>query len=108
MKDYKVVHFSDEFNLDDINEALSATDDIIYYTRDLNEKNEFHVVNYKEGDFTITPFITQMFNFYKTNKLSHLVKESKVKGNDKFAIIVNTNEDLINRLKNDLNLLLKK
>ena len=40
MKDYKVVHFSEEFTMDDINEAMSSQDDILYFTRYVAEKNE--------------------------------------------------------------------
>jgi len=109
MKDYKVVHFSEEFSMDDINEAMSFQDDIIYYTRNISEKKEFHIVNSKKGEFTLTPFVTQLFNFYQKNeKLSGLIGESKVKGNDTFAIIMDTNDNLINQLKKDLNILLKK
>ena len=109
MKEYKIVHFSDEFTFEDINEAMSLQDDILYFTRLVPEKNELHIVNHKNGSFTLTPFITQVFNFYKQNeKLSHLVKEAKVKGNDNFAIVLNTNDELINQLKKDLNILLKK
>lgn len=109
MKEYKVVHFSDEFTMEDINEAMSFQDDILYFTRHITEKNEFHIVNYKDGEFTLTPFITQLFNFYKSyEKLSDLVSEAKVKGNDKFSIIINANDELINQIKKDLNSLLKK
>jgi len=109
MKDYKVVHFSDEFSMDDINEAMSFQDEIIYYTRYIIEKNEFHIVNHNGGEFTLTPFISQLFNFYSTNeKLSPFVTKTKVKGNDTFTIILNVNEELVNRIKDDLNTLLKK
>ena len=109
MKDYKVVHFSDEFTMDDINEAMSFQDDIIYFTRQITEKNEFHIVNHKNGEFTLTQFVTQLFNFYKNDKnLSPLVSESKVKGNDSFTIVLNANEKLITQIKKDLNILLKK
>jgi len=109
MKDYKVVHFSDEFSMEDISEAMSFQDDILYFTREITEKNEFHIVNHKNGEFTLTQFVTQLFNFYNTDKnLSSLVRESKVKGNDTFAIITNADENLIARIKKDLNILLKK
>ena len=109
MKDYKVVHFSDEFSMDDINEAMSNQDDIIYFTRQITEKNEFHIVNHKGGEFTLTQFVTQLFNFYKNDKnLSPLISESKVKGNDSFAIILNAGDNLIEQIKKDLNILLKK
>jgi hypothetical protein len=108
MRENKIVHFSDDFTIEDINEAMSNQDDILYFSRHISEKNEFHIVNYKEGDFTITPFVSQLFNFYKANKLEHLVSESKLKGNESFAIIMNASDELINQLKKDLNTLLKK
>jgi hypothetical protein len=109
MKEYKVVHFSDDFTIDDINEAMVHQDDILYFTRHLSEKNEFHVVNYKDGEFTLTSFISQLFNFYKNDKsLSKIIGESKIKGNDSFTIIQNVNDNLINQIKKDLNILLKK
>jgi len=109
MEEYKVVHFSEDFTMEDINEAMSNQDDIIYFTRMLTEKNEFHIVNYKEGEFTLTQFVTQLFNFYGNDKnLTNIVKEAKVKGNDSFTIVLNANDDLINQIKKDLNILLKK
>jgi len=109
MKDYKVVHFSNDFSMEDISEAMSFQDDILYFTREITEKNEFHIVNHKNGEFTLTQFVTQLFNFYQNDKkLSPLVSESKVKGNDSFTIILNANENLISQIKKDLNILLKK
>jgi len=109
MEDYKIVHFSNEFSMEDINEAMSFQDDIIYFTRYITEKNEFHIVNHNKGEFTLTPLVTQLFNFYSNDKnLSPLVKESKVKGNDAFTIVLNVNEGLIEQIKKDLNTLLKK
>jgi hypothetical protein len=105
----KVLHFSDGFSLDDINNVLSSKDGILYYTRQISEKNEFHIINHKDGTMTITPFITQLLNYYNTNKQTQtIIRESKVKGNEKFAIITNTNQVLIEQLKKDLNILLKK
>lgn len=109
MKEYKVVHFSEDFTLDDINEAMSYQDDILYFTRYIPEKNEFHVVNHKNGEFTLTSFVTQLFSFYKNDKkLTNLVSEAKVKGNDSFTIILNTKQELVEQIKKDLNTLLKK
>ncbi|MFW5848006.1 MAG: hypothetical protein ACOCVF_03740 [bacterium] len=109
MNKYKVVHFSDEFTIEDINNVMSSKEGVLYFTRYIPEKNEFHIVNHKKGEFTITPFVTQIFNFYNNNKnLSGLVKESKVKGNETFAIITNVRENLLTQLKKDLNTLLKK
>jgi hypothetical protein len=109
MKDYKIVHFSYDFSMEDINEAMSFQDEIIYYTREITEKKEFHIVNHKGGKFPLTPFVTQLFNFYsKDANASKFIGESKVKGNNNFSIIVNANDKLINQLKKDLNVLLKK
>ena len=105
----KVLHFLEGFSLDEVNNVLLTKPEVIYYTRYISETNEFLVVNNKRGDFTITPFITQLLEYYKkNNELSNLVKESKVKGNDSFSIILNVNEELINQIKKDLNQLLKK
>ena len=72
------------------------------------KKHEFHVVKYKDGKFNITQFTTQLFGFYKNNEqLSILITETTIKGNDSFAIISNTNDNLIEHLKKDLNILLK-
>lgn len=109
MTNNKVLHFLDGFSMNEINDVLSTKPDTIYYTRYIQESNEFHVINNNNGKFEITPFITQLFDFYSKNeKLSGLIKESKVKGNKSFSIIMNTNEELINKLKNDLNVLLNK
>lgn len=105
----KVLHFSEGFSITEINDVLSTKPDVIYYTREISENNQFHVVNNKKGDFVITPFIIQLFEYYKKNdKLSTLIKESKVKGNDIFSIIINTNDELINQIKRDLNQMLNK
>lgn len=105
----KVLHFSEGFSLDEINNVLSNKQEVIYYTRYIPENNEFHIVNNKNGSFTITKFMTQLLEHYnKISELSNLITETKIKGNDKFAIIINTNEQLMNQIKKDLNLLLKK
>jgi len=109
MKDYKIVHFSDDFTMEDINEAMEHQDEILYFTREIAEKNEFHIVNHKNGEFTVTQFVSQLFNFYQNDKnLSKIVSEAKVKGNDSFTVVINANEDLINQIKKDLNILLKR
>ncbi len=105
----KVLHFSEGFSLVEVNEVLLTKPNVIYYTRYIPENNELHIVNNKKGEYEITSFITQLFEYYKNNNgLSNLIKESKVKGNDSFSIIINTNEELINQLKKDLNKLLNK
>lgn len=109
MKEYKVVHFSDEFTMDDISEAMSFQDEIIYFTREITEKKEFHIVNHKKGKFPLTPFVSQLFEFYtKDNSMKGITNETKIKGNDNFTIVLNANDKLIDQLKEDLNILLKK
>lgn len=108
MNNNKVLHFSDGFSLNDINNLLSENNDILYYTRILSEKNEFHVVKHKNGKFTITTLLTQLFEFYKKNEnFSKLISNSTLKGNNDFTIVSNVNENLTNQLKSDLNKLLK-
>ena len=105
----KVLHFSEGFTLDEVNEVLLTKPDVVYYTRYIPENNQLHIVNNNGGSFTLTSLVTQLFEFYKKDEqLSQLIKESKVKGNDSFSIIINTNEELNNQIKKDLNKLLKK
>lgn len=105
----KVLHFLEGFSVNEINDVLSKRDDVIYYTRYIPENNEFHIVKHKDGQFVMTPFISQLFNYYKNNeKLSEKLSNSKLKGNDNFVIITDANTDLIIQLRNDLNHLLKK
>lgn len=104
----KVVHFSEEFSLTEINSVMKSKDSVIYYTRYIAESNEFHIVRHKDGKVVITQFITQLFNYYKNNEgLSVLISEVKIKGNEKFSIIMNPSNELITQLKKDLNILLK-
>jgi hypothetical protein len=105
----KVLHFLEGFSVNEINDVLSKKDDVVYYTRYIPEKNEFHIVKHRDGDFVMTPFVSQLFNFYKKNESSeNLLSDVKIKGNDNFVIITSSNIELITRLKNDLNVLLKK
>ena len=104
----KVLHFLEGFSINEINYVLSKRDEIIYYTRYISETKEFHIVKHKDGNFVMTPFISQLFNFYKKNDtLCEKLSNVKVKGNDNFAIITNTDQELINQIKRDLNILLK-
>jgi len=109
MGNNKVVHFSEEFSMNEINTVMKGRDEVIYYTRYIAEKNEFHIVRYKDSEIIITPFMTQLFNYYKNNEgLSNLISDSKIKGNDNFSIILNPSTELITQIKKDLNVLLKK
>lgn len=110
MNNSKVVHFSDEFSCDEINKYLIECPDIYYYTRYIPEKNEFHIVkNNNKGNISITPLISQLFKFYENDtNYSKLLTETKVKGNENFAILINTNNNLNEKLKKDLNVLLKR
>lgn len=104
----KVLHFLDGFSLNEINDVLSKRSDIIYYTRYIPESNEFHIIKHKDGNFVMTSFISHLFNFYKNNQsLSEKISNVKLKGNDNFTIITNTNQELITQIKHDLNILLK-
>lgn len=105
----KVLHFLEGFSLNEINDVLSKRDEVVYYTRYIPESNEFHIVKHKKGNFVITPFISQLFNFYKNNEsLSEKLTNVKIKGNDNFAIITDSDQELINQIKKDLNVLFKK
>lgn len=105
----KVLHFLEGFSLNEINDVLSKRSEVIYYTRYIPENNEFHIIKHKDGNFVITPFISQLFDFYKKNDaLCEKISNIKVKGNDNFSIITNIDQELLNQLKKDLNILLKK
>lgn len=104
----KVLHFLEGFSLNEINAVLSKRDEVVYYTRYIPESNEFHIVKHKDGNFVMTSFISQLFDFYKKNDtLCEKLSNVKIKGNDNFTIISNTNQELINQIKRDLNILLK-
>lgn len=104
----KIIHFSDGFSSLEINDVLSKRTEVIYYTRVISDKKEFHIVNYRKGSFKITSLVTQLFDFYKKNEnLSKLIENCKIKGNDNFTIIDNIDEELINIIKKDLNKLIK-
>lgn len=102
----KIVHFSEESTLDDINDFLKNKNGILYFTRYIPNKKQFHIINHDNGEFEITPFITKLLDFYKKRNIKF--DKINIKGNDTFAILMNVNNDMVNILKNDLNKLLKK
>lgn len=109
MAEHKVVHFNEDFTLKDIEEALSSRDDIAYFTRYLQEKGEFHIVKRAGGELNVTPFVSELFGFYKkVDGLPPLIESTRIKGNDTFAIIMSVKDEIIERLRQDLNILLKK
>jgi len=109
MNNNKVLHFSGEFKMDDISSILNKNQDVIYYTRYIEDKKELHIVNHKKGEFNIMKLISELFNHYKKDEqLAILLSNIKMKGNMNFTIINNIDEEFANKLKNDLNNLLKK
>lgn len=107
MKEYKIIHFSSDFSMEDINKVMESKYDVLYYTREV--KNELHIVNHKSGKFTITPFMSELLGYYKKNeKLATLLENTRLKGNDNFSILSNANGDIVTKIKQDLNNLLKK
>lgn len=110
MEKPKVVHFSEDFTLENILDYLKDKNDILYYTRTLNDNKEFHIIKYNENAFfEIDKLQSGLFDFYKKNKtILPFLKKLKTRGNSNFIIIENINLDFINKLKNDLNNVLKK
>lgn len=106
----KIIHFPSDFTFDDINKILSKKDDILYYTRIMEDKNEFHLIKYNENaSFKIQSFGTQLLDFYsKNSQTKNIIKDIKIKGNDNFAILENISSELIEKLKDDFNKLLIK
>lgn len=106
----RVLHFDQEFTIKEIVDYLSNNDNVFYYTRLLKEGNELHVVKYNDkAYFKINSLISQLFKFYDgNNKTKSLIEGARIKGNDKFIIIENMNVKLSDRLKVDLNRLLRK
>ena len=103
-----IIHFlSEGVSLKDINTIMKNKNEQ-YYTVEFNDRKELHIVKYNEGYFKVNEMIIQLFEFYKKNKIN-LDNNITIKGNNEFAIIYNvSNSNLINRIKNDLNVLLKK
>ena len=108
--EFKVLHFSQEFSLDEIINYLKDKKDILYFTRTLKENKEFHVIKHDDtAFFKLSILESELLKHYeKVNGLSNLVKGVTVKGNDKFAVVENVHPNIINRMKNDLNKLLLK
>ena len=102
-----IIHFlSEDISLKEIN-SLMKTKNEQYFSVLFNEKNELHIVKHDKGYFKINEMITELFNFYEKNNI--LANKLSIKGNDNFTIIYNINNpELINRIKTDLNTLLKK
>jgi hypothetical protein len=110
MKTNKVLHFESGFSASEINTYLDGNVDTLYFTRNIDDKNELHVVKYSENaQFKLTGFVSQILKFYEKNTdFVKYLKDVKLKGNDNFVIIENTNPNLIEKLKNDFNTLLIK
>lgn len=104
----KVLHFPKDFSLKEIGKILENREDILYYTRIVN--NELHLIKYnKEGFFNSQKLIESLFKHYEKNDiLKNLLSGTKIKGNDNFSIINNVSDKLIEKLKDDLNKLLLK
>ena len=78
-----------------------------YYTVNFNNRNELHIVKHNNGYFKVNEMLIQLFEFYKNNKIE-LDKDISIKGNNDFVVINNINNiELKNRIKTDLNILLK-
>lgn len=107
---FKIIHFSEEFSLNEINNYLAENIDILYYTRTLKENTEIHIVKcVDDAFFKLSTLISELIKMYNKNvEINKLIKNIKIKGNDKFIIIENINLNFINKLKNDLNKLLIK
>lgn len=105
----KILHFPGDFTANEISKILEKRNDVLYYTRQINE-NEFHLVKNNESSFfKVFPFETQLLKFYESNKdFKDLIKGIKLKGNDNFSIIENASPELIEKLKKDFNKLLIK
>ncbi|MDY0270306.1 hypothetical protein [Trichloromonas sp.] len=106
----RVVHFSDDFSIEEITNYLKDKSDILYYTRTLKEGKEFHLVKYNDSAFfEMHKLQSELFKFYNNNiSLKPHLKGLKIKGNSNFSITENMNPIIVNKIKNDLNNILKK
>jgi hypothetical protein len=106
----KILHFPEDFSLEEINKVLKNRSDILYYTRYIKENNQFHLVKHNNtAFFSMQVFESQLLNFYDSkSELKKIVNGAKIKGNDNFAIIENISNDLMEKLKNDFTKLLTK
>lgn len=108
-KKENVLHFDSDFTLSEINTFLNLKKDTLYFTKTLNEKSEFHIVKHTESDFKLTIFLSQLLKYYEKNtELKKHLENVKLKGNNNFVIVENADHILIEKLKNDLNILLIK
>lgn len=106
----KVLHFPSDFSLEEIEKLLENRKDIIYFTRLLNDGNEFHLVKHKkDGFFKLQTLESQLLKYYEQYKeLKPLLNGIKIKGNDDFAIVSELSPIIIEKLKTDFNKLLTK
>lgn len=105
-----VLHFTQEFTMDDINSYMEGNNDVLYYTRTQTDKDEFHIIKSTNGgSFDITGLGTQLLKHYESiNGMNKLVNGVTIKGNGNFLIMNNVSEKLSDKLKTDLNNLLIK
>jgi hypothetical protein len=102
------IHFSgNDTSLSDIRNIMQSRKEQ-YYTVDFTDKNELHIVKYNESaQFKVTEMVEELFKFY--NGKIKLNEDIKIKGNNSFTIISNLNDhSLVEKIKTDLNRLLKK
>lgn len=104
----KVLHFPNDFTLDEINKILENRQDVIYFTRFMD--NQLHIIKHNNsGFFDVQKLIESLFKHYEKNSnLNILLNGIKIKGNNNFSIIDNISEKLIEKIKYDLNNLLIK
>lgn len=103
------VLFINNINIDDIYKLLSEKyNDIDYFIR--QKDNDLHIVKYNENiQLNINSFVDSLFKFYSTRKnLKKLIENIKIKGNNKFSIIENINNNNIGKIIEDLSNLLSK
>jgi hypothetical protein len=103
----KILHFPKGFSINEINNYLTKKSNILYYSRELDDKKEFHIVKSNESaEIKVTELIVELLKFYESNNIP--VENINVKGNNSFSIISNISPKFISKLKKDLNSLLKK
>ena len=104
----RILHFDEDMDIKDIEEAMSYKKGVYYYTRYFIDKNELHIVkNDEEGVFKIHPFVISLLEHYKKDNIN-IVSGLDIKGNDKFTILKNCNTKLVDSLRDSLNKLLTK
>lgn len=109
-KEFKVIHFTQEFSHSEIVEYLKDKENILYYTRTLKEGKEFHVIkNNNNAFFKLNILESELLKQYeKIDEFKNFIKDVRIKGNINFAILENIHPKIILKMKNDLNNLLKK